>query len=356
MNLANIALFLSLLYADSASDQFRRDVVLFNLLPVEFETNSAVLWRPKFAARTTAGARAEGYTVQNSDFETDARGQASLAWAHYESYASITGTAQRIADGQRGLGVQGGVPGLDEEMNDAANELTSKLGAHVYSGNVSNSPAEIEGLARAVRETGAYAGIDPATSGREAWASGAQTHTLTLLSFDVIRTKLLRPFKDATGRYPAFVMCPGNVFDAICALYDSNTVPMVGQINTSRGVVDIARWGFKGVTVDGVPFIEDRHCTANTLYALDDRELSWRQTPPTWTSMDPGQLQGIIKNLTGRIVEVSDIQAMQRTARGRVTAQVNALAKTGDSSRFQLVLDLQLRLKRRNASSKLTLT
>lgn len=351
MQLSTISVVLNLIFGEAIETQFRRDALLPNLLPVEYESNSTCTWKAKFEGRNTAAPKAEGYTVQSGDYSTDTRLQASLAWAHYEAYWKVSGTAQRVAaaNGQQGEN------DLLEEIRDAVEELAAKIGDHTYSGNVTDTPVEIEGLARAVDSTGTYAGI--AQSSYSGWASGENSIATADLSINNIRTKLFRPFKDATGRMPSIVTCNGTLFDAVVSLFDEKTTIQVTTITTADGrQVDIGKLGFRGIMVDGVPFIEDRHCTANTFYALDLSVLSYRQTPPTWTNMDPGQLQGMIKQVTGQVVDVSEIAQMLAAAKKRLTFQVNALAKNGDASTGQLVIDLQLRLKRRNAAAKLVLT
>lgn len=349
LNLAAIAAALNLKYSDPIAEQFRRDVVLANLIEVEPEANQNCTWDVKIAARSSAGARAEGYDVEAGDYTTDTRVQATLAWAHYEAYAAVTGTAQRIAAAN---GRPGQMDKIGEELTDAVNELTAAIGAHVYSGSVAASPVQIEGLARAIDATGTYANIAQGT--HASWASGEQTLAAASLSIAEIRTKLLRPFRDATGRNPHVVMTTGAVMDSIAALYD--TVTEAKYVAGPGGPIDVAKLGFRGYVLEGVPFVEDRHCTANTMYALDLTALRWRQVPAAWTSMDPGQIQSLIKEMNGQIVEVSEIQAAQKRAQSRLSFQVNALAKTGDSSKLQIVSDFQLRLKRRNAAGKLTLT
>jgi hypothetical protein len=349
VNLAAIQAALNLKYADPISEQFRRDVVLAALIGVEPDGNASCVWDVKLADRDTAGPRNEGEDVEDADFSTDIRKQASLAWAHYEGFAKVTGTAQRIAAAN---GRPGHTDVLGEELNDAVNELTVKIGQHTYSGNVGNTPVEIEGLARAIDSTGTYAGLAQGTYAD--WASGENSIASAALSIANIREKLLRPFRDNTGRNPSVVVTTGTIMDQIAALFDS-TIEAKYVVGPS-GPIDVAALGFRGYVVEGVPFLEDRHCTASTLYALDLNMLRWKQVPPDWTSMDPGQLQGLIRELNGQQVEITAIQAAQVAARKRISFQINALAKTGDSTKLQLVSDFQLRLKRRNASAKLVLT
>lgn len=351
MGLSDISSVLNLIFGAAITEQFRRDTILPNILPVKQEANGTCLWDVKIAARTTAGPRAQGADASGSDYSSDTKVQASLTWAHYEAFASITGTADRIA---KANGRAGGQDILGQELQDAADELSVKISQHCYSGNVGNSPVEVEGLARAVDSTGTYAGLAQGTYAD--WASGENTHALASISKDAIRTKLLRPFKDNTGKRPPLVLCPGNVYDAVVGLFEESARIFVTTVQTPMGPVDIGKMGFQGVMLDGVPFLEDRHCTANTMYAIDPAYTELVQVPPAWTSMDPGQLQGLLKMLTGKEVAVDEIKAAMKAATSRLSAQVNALAKTGDSTKLQLVLDLQLRVRRRNAAAKLAFT
>ena len=127
--------------------------------------------------------------------------------------------------------------------------------------------------------------------------------------------------------------------------------PFMGQVN-------IASLGFDGVVIDSVPFLEDRHATASTMYAVDLNELEYQQVPPDWLALDPGHIRGVLQDLTGKSVPEEEIRKMIMGIKSgrRMVAQINALAKIGDSTRVQLVLDAQLVLRRRHSAAKLTLT
>lgn len=353
-NLANISAVLSVLFLDPIMAQYRRDAILPNLLECEYQSDGTAHWSVKFAARNTADAKAEGYTVQTSDFSTDTKVNASLAWAHYEAYASVTGTASRIQAGNASQAV--GPSLIDSELMDAAQELAVKLSTHTYSGQVGASPTQLSGLAEAVDSTGTYAGLAQGTYAD--WASGENSGALASLDLNMLRTKLLRPYRDNVGKNPNLVLTTGAILDQIQALFDAKSLIMVQSVQGAGdlGKIDIAALGFRGVMVDGVPFIEDRHCTAGTLYAIDPNMLKYRQVPPSWAAMDPMQIQGLIKDLTGQVIAYDDIRALMQRASKRLSGQVNALAKVGDSTSLQIVLDAQLVLKRRNAASKLTLS
>lgn len=356
LNLADFSAVMNLIYGDRAVKQFRTDLVLANLLAVDNDKNSTCTWPAKFFARSSAGPRNEGHDAVDGDFTHNDRLQATLAWAQYFGYAKVSGLSQALAAANGGPGID--VDALEEEVDDALDELSQVVGADLYAGNVGASPIEFEGLARAVDSTGTYAGI---SQGAQAdWASGENSIALASISVDNIRTQLHRPFKDATGKWPEFDVCPGNVWDAVAALFNDQTRQniAVDEVMTSaRGLVNLkAAGGFRAIMVDGVPLIEDKDCTANTMYSLHSRWLSIRQVPAAGSSMHPSTMQRILKNLTGIDMPEDDVAEMMRSTAGFLQPSIEALDKTGDNMKVMAKVYAQLRLTRRQAASKLIFT
>lgn len=349
--LSGLSAVLNLKFSDPITATLRRDVALLNLIGVVPKANSSATWGVKIGARTTAAAKAQGYDVQSSDYSSDARQQATLAWAHYEAYAAVTGTAQRISQANGSAAVSNDI--LGEELNDAAQELAVKVSTHLYSGDVSATPVEVAGVAVAIDSSGNYAGIDASTY--TTWVSAEATGSLSTLTLDNIRTNVFRPVLDATGKRPTAVVLPGALHDKVAALVDPSQ-RILRPVNSPLGMVDLASMGFVGFQLDGVPFIEDRHCTSNTMYGLTLDQLEIQQVPPAWTTMDPGQLSSMLKELSGQVIDPALVLGMMQQAQRKLSFQVNALSKTGDSSKLQLVGDFQLCVKRRNAFSKYTLS
>lgn len=348
--LSDISAALNLVYGSRLETQIRRDVLLLNLLAVESDANSTCTWPVKFTGRSTAGPKAEGFDVDSSDFSTDLEKQATLTWAEYFAFAKVTGLAQAIGAANRGASRNK----FMEELNDAIEELSVKLSQHTFSGNVGNSPTEIEGLARAVDSTGTYAGLAQGTYSE--WASGEDTLATASLSLANLRTKLHRPFKDGCGHWPEFVVCSGTLFDSVCALYNDQQRIMVDVVNTAaRGDVALkAAGGFRAVSVDGIPYIEDRHATSSVFYALHSRYVSYQQVAPA--SVQPEQMIAAIKTLTGDDLPLEAAATALAARSGRLVPAIEMLAKTGDHYRAMVKVYLQLKLKRRNAAAKLTLT
>jgi len=347
--LSDITAVLNLIFLDGMASQIRRDVLLPNLVPVVNDRNDSCHWKAKFDARSTASAKAEGHTPADGDFSTHTRKKLSLDWAEYFGYAEVTGLAKAI-DARDGGGSL-----LSEEVLDALDELAILVSSDSYAGDETASPIELGGLAIAVDAADTYAGLTVAAESNH--ASPEDTLAAASLSISNIRAKLIRPFKDSCGFYPDMVMCPGDVFDSIGDLFGSER-RYVKTVSTVRGQIDLDKLsgGFRALEIDGVPIFEDRHCTASTMYALHSRYLSYRQVPDYADNLDPSIVIPAFKALTGQSLEQGTVESMIKAGGSRIQPTIEALAKTGDFLRVMVKWYGQLRLTRRNAAAKLTLT
>lgn len=359
--LADIVAAFNLLYMDELADAIRRDSVLLSLLSVQQDRNSTCTWSVKTSARNTAKV-STGADVSGSDFSNHERSQASLAWARYEGFAAVDGLAQALsaanAPGRIGVTIDPDV--LREEVMDAIDEVAMLLSTHAYTGNPASN--QISG-ADTMAAGNTYAGIDKTALTTPAeWAAAVNTEAASALDFDVLRTKLIRPFKDATGRLPEFITCDGATFDRVGALFGSDRRYIDTVTTASAGTVDLKlAGGFNALEFDGVPIIEDRHATADTLYAWDSRSSSFRQVPTMQSAMVPGdRMQGAVKALTGSgfPADAADRIVAQRvaSATGRLQPSIHPLAKLGDSERMMVKVYVQLRHKSRKAHAQLSLT
>src|SRR5690606_722103 len=115
-----------------------------------------------------------------------------------------------------------------------------------------------------------------------------------------------RPVKDSVGTDPEFVTVPGALMDALKDVL-GDKAETIQQVRTNaRGAIDItAATGARAVSIDGVPFIEDRHCTASTMYAWHSRFVEIRQVPAVKNRRDPNRIVAAMKALTGVDVDVS---------------------------------------------------
>jgi hypothetical protein len=352
--LSDISAVMNLVFGDSLANQMRRDVILPNLVRVENDANSTCTWPVKFTGRNTASAKAEGFDAADGDYSTDLRKQATIVWAEYFAFAKVSGLSQALAAATR---AGGSYDLLSSELRDAVEELAVLISSDTYAGNDGDTPAEIEGLANAIDSTGTYAGL--AQGSYSEWASGEDTLASASLSLGNLRTKLHRKFKDGCGFWPEFVVTTPTVFDQVCALFPENSRNIIDQVTTSaRGTVNLkAIGGYRAVEVDGIPYIEDRHCTASTLYAIHSDFLSYQQVPAAGSGVSSAfSVQQSVKALTGDMLPLGEIEAMLARGASRLQPVIEPLGKTGDNMKVLVKWYGQLKLRRRNAAAKLLLT
>jgi hypothetical protein len=352
-NLAAISAALSLILMDSNVKQFRRDCPILHMIPVEKGAGKVCVINAKVKGRTAAGAYSEGADMADGDFESDVRINGSLNWASYREGVKISGLASAVAASSGGTHNAGDSDLWAEEMVDAIDSLADKLGEDIYAGDASASPVELAGAAQAIDDdTGtSFAGIDPATYSD--WLGNETTFALASISVALLREKIFRPIKDATGRYPDVVTCSGAIFDQVVGLGDGNTLMDIRVLGNEIRLADL---GARAVMVDGVPFVEDRHCTSNTLYGWSMRDVCLKQLPSAITAANVKNVQQALKQLVGEEIPLSDIESGLQRMRGQLTPTVEVLGQTGDAYKAQVKVYAQLKWRRRNSHVKCTVT
>ena len=357
VNLSAISVAMSIILMDGITDQFRRDAVLLNLLDVKTEGGQALYWNPKFDGRSAGGAYAEGADMADADYDSHTKVQATLSWAQYRKGAKVSGLAEAVSQSGGYAGSSAGV--FDEELTDAVDDLALDIATHLYSGDPTASPVEVAGAAIAIDSSTAstFANVNPATYGD--WVGGENSIATADLSLQNIRTQLLRPVKDATGRNPDFVTVASGIYDAVKALLDDKA-ETVQEIRVGDGMINIKQaFGGNGFYIDQVPFIEDRHCTASTMYAWSRRFVQICQLPAAIPAASTEEVQQAVKMLTGVDVPLNDIEERVRALRAAPASlrpTIEMIPKTGDAYKAMVKVYLQIKWRRRNAHAKLVLT
>lgn len=356
LGISGIAAALNVVLADVNADQFRRDSVLLNLLAIGPAAGPALYVPIKVAARTAGGAYDGGADMGAGDFDSHVRLNYSIPWAGYRAGVLVSDEAMDIAASTPNA-FGGSI--LADEIRDAISIVSTKFAAHLYSGNSAAVTPELAGAVTAVDSADDNLfGID--TGVYPSWKSGEDTIALASLTLASISAKLIRPVIDAKGRKPDFITCPGNAFDVIKGLVNSMADTVTEIRVGARGFVDIyAAVGASAVTVDGVPVIEDRHCTANTMYAWTADDVAIRYVPVAPENVTPAQLAAAVSDITGAYLSENDIQARLRAiaSNGRLTPVLAPLAKDGSSNKLMVrVPQAQVQWKTRNGFAKLHLT
>lgn len=352
LGLTGITPALDLVLMERSRDQFRRDVVLLNLLGFKQDRNSACVWNPKFLV-STAAANAAGADLGSGEYDTNKRVQASLPWANYRRGINV---ADETLDVWAASGGAEGTDGIAVEVFDAITDLSTVVGAALYSGVYGNSPAEVAGAAYAIDSSDDnFAGVD--TGDNPTWTSGEASIAVTALSKSTLRSNLFRPVKTATGRDPSFVTCSGVLFDRVKDIFE-DSAQTVNEIMTRNGLVDIYKaCGARAIMLDGVPFIEDRHATAATFYAWSDGDVEVRFVPAANHTDTPADLAAYVSSLTGVTISDNEIEARLKQGNGMFRPILFHIGKTGTSTKLGVRTgNFQLAWKRRNAFSKLAIT
>lgn len=349
---AGISAVLNLTFGEAAADHIRRDCLPVNLFDVVNESNELATWPVKTTGRSAGGAYAEGADMADADFDAHLKTKASLAIANYWKGVKISGNAMAAAAANGTRVFDSSL--WNDELTDAVDDLAKDLSTDFYGGNVGASPAEIEGLERAIT-TGTYAGVNPATYLE--FKSAVNTTPLASLSFKTTRDNLIRPFKDACGEYPLFVLCDSTFFDAYGDLFGDQR-RYVSDVRSAGGGMVKLSGGFRALEMDGgVPLIEDRFCTSQTAYAFGRDAAQWVQQPAVGSPEEEAHLVvQAIKALTGTDLPLDEVVASIRARSRRLMPKIEMLGKTGDNVKAMVKVYAQLRVKRRNRTAKLTLT
>lgn len=359
LGLAGITPALDLILADRIAKQFRTDSIFLNVIRHRAARNSALTWAVKFDTRTAGGAYAAGAAFSASEIDSHARVQATLGWANYRHALEVADETLDI------VAATGGAEGVDligSEAMDVADKLSTTLGAHCFSGGgpgASPSP-ELAGAAIAIDASDDdFANVNTGTY--TDWASSELTDSLSNLSKDLLRTKVLRPIKDATGRPPDILFTTGAIMDRIANVFDGDSDDMSEvYLRSAGGMVSLQKiGGARAYSLDGVPIVEDRHCTSGTVYGVSTDQVELRFVPPAPFVQTPAEMARLVQQVAGldRIPEVSDIAARMSRLQQTFRPVLVHGGKLGTSERIFLRSgNVQLQWSRRDAFSKLTLS
>lgn len=368
---ADVGVAMSLILDGQMTDQFRRDMILGNIIKVEEGYNENLTYKAKMSGRTAGGAYAEGADMADADFDSHTRRQVVLPWAQYRTGAKVSGLAMATSAARGVYTPQDGAGSLfTEEVRDGIDKLAVDIGSDVYGGNETATPAELAGALRVIGDSlGAPAAFGGLTSATDAeWAGNYGTTVLANFTkanigtandpFATIRSQLFRPIKDATGRDPDFCTCPGAIFDAIRNLYNDPEQVMTETITVpGRPTINLKQVsGARAIIFDGVPIIEDRHATAGNLFGFTAADMCFKQVPAVQPDgFSIGNVREAIRMLTGVDVEVDEIERKLRMG-GSLRPTIELLAQNGDAYRAQIKIYLQLKWRSRNGHGRLEFT
>ena len=271
---------------------------------------------------------AEGADAAN--FGSDSQVQALLNWGHYRSNFHVTGTARRAA--RRAAAGPMGIQNLiGRNMTNSSAKVASIINVAAYNG--AGTGTTMAGFDVAIGSTtNTYGTIDRTVGANSFWLpTVVDPGSLTKPTFAQMRDDR-RKIYVASGEYPDIGLVSPDVFNAIGGLYDNNR-RWVTEVETPRGTV-ILDAGFKGLELDGMTFIQDKDATSNKIYYVNSNYVHFEYLPPDEDILQDMQLNAQADDGWGA------------TPLGITCEQ---LSKTGDSSKYQCLTNVQLVVTRPNA-------
>lgn len=252
-------------------DQINRGVTLSKILQWKAPMQADIGFVAK-GSGATAVKNTEGGAI--SAGAPNVRKTARLDWALYDSAFGVTDLAASKA-------AMSSSPEAEKntwmvEMGDHMVWLAKTLEQKLFT--ATGGTQEVAGLALAIDDTLAYAGIDPAVD--TFWKSSVFS-TAASLDFNLIRSDKTTIAK-ASGEFPDVAVCDLDTLDKLNAMFDNSkvyqydvSIPNVGKVNLEGG-------GGR-VTFDGMSFVGAVDCPANTIYYLNSKHIHVEYLlPPDW--------------------------------------------------------------------------
>lgn len=316
-------------YRGDVVRQINRKTGLLKMIRVVPGGGKNIAWAPEFDG-SMAETYAEGADV--STYGQDAQDSAILSWGLYRTNVSVTNLAMDASasnagpDGNRQLWAR--------HMVNASSKLASHINGELFAGT---GGTRIVGLATAVDSTTAYAGIDPATLGRSAWAS-YEVNAAVAITFDLVRTDLAGIYVQC-GETPDMAVVDPTLFNKVGALFD-NTRRQMDSVRGGAGQVTLD-FGFQALEVDGTVFFRDKDCPSGTIYYLNSDHIELQYLPSASQAM-------LIEAAGGEVTADDGFGSIP------LGFKYEMLAKTGPAEKAEILSTIQLVLQRRNVHGKRT--
>lgn len=321
--------------------QWNRYDPLLAAIPKKQGSGPNLTWDARFSRATGAASIADGADVAAGDVQQDITVPAVLNWAIYRSVFGLSGlsvsAAMTAANSPMVL-----MEKFRGHLEDAASDIANKVATDMYSG--AGTGTILAGLhgAGALLATGTYAGIVRATYAEWAGNTTAVGGALTLAAIDANE----RAIFTRCGEKPTMIVTTADIADAYAGLFSTivRNAPIGSAISTPEQVM--GSWdinGYTGLHHKGIPIFRSAKCPSGQLYLLNERYMSLESLPYFKVGDEVSQAQQSVfatRQLTGNPLGLS--------------AKVEPLGKIGDTSRFQVVVYLQQKVRRPNSGAVLT--
>lgn len=310
--------------------QINRSAPLLSWLPKKAYTGKAVDWRV-YGDGKVAATFASGADAPAADFDEGLA--ATVAWGRYHTTVQIAFDALIAALGSPYA--EDAVTDLfEDQVGLAARTIGKKMNADLYAGAA--APA-IVGLDAAVKDTVAYAGIDPAV---DTWWKSFAVGTagteavLALADLATIDKGVFATFGASMGPGDA-IFCSPELYAKYGGLLSANAPQY--YVNLAGGGTNL-QGGFTGLHYNGIPFMRDSNATAARLYWLRRDSIRLKFLPVMQANGMPVQQDREL--VTGTLGKDEPTQLM---------VHFNELGRSGAAIKYQVWVQCQLEVTDRFA-------
>jgi hypothetical protein len=338
-NLATFANALSQLYAPDIQAQYNRQAVTTSLLPVRPGRGKNVAWDVTFS-NAAAASYAEGADVASGEYTTDKKIPASLSWGLYRAAFQLSETAVDAAASSMGTPEEL-MDLVGDALTDVSRKLISVINNDVINGtgvDGSSNPTFVGLLGGSLAASGTYAGIARATYAEWAGNVLANGGTPRALTVDLM-DNLDQVIYAAAGYKYDLILCDPRTFRKYKGLFQSSVVQQI----VPGGPVSAYGIGSDTLTYNDVRIIRDKDIPAGNMLFLSSQDLEIQFLP----------FAGAGDGVLSREMSGEGSNGKGSTPTG-VPFRVVPLAKTGDSYKFLLRAQAQLKVKRPNAFGIIT--
>ncbi len=289
-------------------------------------------WDVQFAG-ATAASFAEGADI--SSFDNDVEVPATLAWGQYQSKFKLTNKEMNAAFSNMGNAAELERI-LEERMFDAITAITAKINSDIIVGTGADGSSNptIYGLLTALLDSGSYAGINPGTSGYEAWVGNVQANggVPRPLTLDLLAKAEQLQYVASGQSCDVLVTTPGikTKYEGLFNSVQRMDAGAGGPIPRMDASAEDLYWR-------GRPLLREKDMTAGYLLGLNSQDIELRVLP--WAPV-PDAVPVTMRQLISSDGDNSSL----------LGAMVNVypLARTGSAVKFAVEIYCQLKVRRRN--------
>jgi len=324
---------LNKIFEGELASQIPRLVTTAGALPKKPINSYQVAWDARLGT-TAATAESDGASI--STYNSDTKAPATLPVGTYQDSFKING---RLTAAVQAAGTAAIRDLYAEQVMESLERVASKINVDLYSGTGSTSdPITIAGLNQValLADTGTYANISRNTYAQ--WKSNVLSNTGTprALSVQLMRD-MMRTIYVASGGRPNIITCDPVTYEYYGLTFGPYR-QWIDEVNVGGETVKLDA-GFKALSFDGIPVVQDRDCVAGTMNFLDTTNNVMIRT------LAPAPSQ--VENAQGE-AEAMGAPAFDSSGATGIRARIQELARDGDFRVFQVLTYVQLQVRSPN--------